>query len=78
MKLRIKRYEKDWPCSVEFSGEHNHSLTSAAALTYRPISPDVLETIKELFRRGHTPSTAYITYCTTMMEKMGNEYYDVC
>ena len=38
---------------------HNHPLTSAHPLSFRPISEETKEMFRELFRKGHTAASVH-------------------
>ena len=46
----------------QFSYLHNHSIHSATAFKYYPVSHSTKEKINELFEAGHAPGSAYNAY----------------
>ena len=50
---------------------HNHSINSADALRYRPVSDECKNRFFELFRSEHTPSSALAQYKKELED--GNE-----
>lgn len=65
---------KDWPCTIRFTGEHNHTTLGAAALIHRPISESTKNEIIQYFQRGHSVASAYHTFCFKKMEEFGDDY----
>ena len=47
------------PAVLKVMFNHNHPLSSAHALSFRPISPEIKELFLELFRKGHTAASAH-------------------
>ena len=47
------------PAVLKVMFNHNHPLSSAHALSFRPISPETKELFLELFRKGHTAASAH-------------------
>ncbi len=45
-------------CEVTITWEHNHSISSAHALSFRPISDNTKDQFYHYFDQGHSPSTA--------------------
>ena len=56
---RSESYFVSHPTVVQVTFNHNHPLASAHALSFRPIAPETKEIFYELFRKGHTASSAY-------------------
>ena len=46
------------PCEIHLLWQHNHSIHSAHALTFKPISEDTKEKFYDYFDQGYSPSTA--------------------
>ncbi len=46
------------PCEVAITWDHNHSTTSAHAISFRPISSETMEQFHTYFEQGHSPSSA--------------------
>lgn len=46
------------PCEVALTWDHNHSITSAHAISFRPISTETREQFYTYFEQGHSPSSA--------------------
>ncbi|CAH1106901.1 unnamed protein product [Psylliodes chrysocephalus] len=65
---------EDWPCIIQFSGEHNHNIFSATTLIRRPIGESTKQEILEYFGRGHSVSSAYHSFCFKKMDEWGEEY----
>jgi len=70
------RYSKEWPTVVVFHGTHNHALSSAAALKYRDLGIETKERLCQLFRQGHSASSALHCLKTDLLIKHGDKYYE--
>jgi len=70
------RYSKEWPTVVVFRGTHNHALSSAAALKYRDLGIETKERLCQLFRQGHSASSALHCLKTDLLIKHGDKYYE--
>ena len=46
------------PCEVALIWDHNHSITSAHVLIFRPISQETKDQFYKYFEQGHSPSSA--------------------
>ena len=46
------------PCELFINWEHNHSIQSAHALSFRPLSEGTMCKFEEYFKQGHSPSSA--------------------
>jgi len=46
------------PCEVALTWDHNHSITSAHAISFRPIATETREQFYTYFEQGHSPSSA--------------------
>ena len=46
------------PCELLINWEHNHSIQSAHALSFRPLSEETMSMFEEYFKQGHSPSSA--------------------
>jgi hypothetical protein len=53
-----KKNDPKMPCEIYLRLSHNHPLQSSDALRFRPLSTDVKEKLRMLFRSGHTAATA--------------------
>ena len=49
---------KTHPCELILHWDHNHTINSAKALSFRPISEDTKEKFETYFDQGHSPSSA--------------------
>ena len=47
------------PGRIELEWNHNHTIASAQALTFKDISTESKEKIKTMFENGYTPALAY-------------------
>lgn len=60
-KSRAKCPDKnatDFPAIITFRHSHNHSVDSAAFLRHRDLSDETRKRLLDLFRQGHSPSSA--------------------
>ena len=48
---------------------HNHTISVADALRLRPISEETKSKYYDLFKQGHSPSSAHLEYETNLMYK---------
>lgn len=71
-----ERCNRDWPTVVVFRGSHNHALSSAAVLKYRDLASDSKQRLCELFRQGHSASSALHCLKTDLLIKHGDKYYE--
>lgn len=71
------RYRKGWPTVAVFRGSHNHAISSAAVLKYRDLGVDSKQRLCELFRQGHSASSALHCLKTDLLIKHGDKYYEV-
>ena len=46
------------PCEINLSWNHNHTIQSAKALSFRPLSAETITKIHSYFNQGHSPSSA--------------------
>ena len=52
---------------MNLSHTHNHLITVADALRFRPLSEDVKSRYFDLFKQGHSPSTAHLEHESNLM-----------
>ena len=45
-------------CEVALTWDHNHSITSAHAISFRPIATETREQFYTYFEQGHSPSSS--------------------
>ena len=58
---------KGYCVEVSLKHIHNHLIHIADALRFRPISESTKDAYYELFRHGHSPSSAHLEYETNLM-----------
>ena len=58
----IIRNHTTHPCEINLVWRHNHAITCAKALTFRPISAATTKVMHTYFEQGHSPSSALHTY----------------
>ena len=73
MKMEVK----DYPLLLKLHHTHNHSIKSADALRYRPVTKEVEEKFLALFDENHSPSSAYQAYKDELADTHGDEYVKV-
>ena len=52
---------------VTLKHTHNHLISVADALRFRPISEETKAKYFDIFKRGHSPSSAHLEHETTLM-----------
>ena len=57
-----------YPLELTIAFTHNHSINSANALRYRPVSLDTKKRFIELFNEQHSPSSAFARYKKDVLE----------
>ena len=60
-----------YPLEVILSYRHNHSINSADAMRYRPVSEECKEAFITLFKEDHTPSSALAHYKKNICSTVG-------
>ena len=64
------------PCEIHIVWNHNHTISSAHAHSFKRISPETKEKFTQYFEQGHSPATAReIHQLNIEMEFHGDEYY---
>ena len=71
-----KPSNRDWPTVAVFRGSHNHALSSAAVHKYRDLGIDSKQRLCELFRQGHSASSALHCLKTDLLIKHGGKHYE--
>ena len=66
------KLNKDYLVLVNLKHDFNHPVHAADALRFRSIAEDTRKKYYELFKLGHTPSSAHLEYETTLMLKKEN------
>ena len=66
-----------FPTVVVMQHQHNHAIDIAAALKFRDMGPETKQTLLELFRHGHTASSALNLLKTDLLLQHGDDYYKV-
>ena len=61
------------PLEVELKFTHNHVIYSAESLSFRPVKKEVREEFINLFKDGHSPSSALYTYEDELHLSASNE-----
>ena len=74
LKLRKLQVEPlEFPCRLEISWNHNHSVQGLQSLSFRDIPKHVSERIWKLFDEGLTPSLAYKEFIDRVKKDATNE-----
>ena len=65
--LKVEVYDHDndcdkFPLEVHINYNHNHSVHSASAFKYHCVSQDTKQQFENLFKEGHSASSAYSEY----------------
>ena len=60
LTIKVHNKHKDYPhpCEVNLTCHHNHSIHSAHAIIFKPISHETKEKFFQYFTPGHSPSSA--------------------
>ena len=64
LKLLAAKKHGEFCLGVALKHTHNHLVSVADALRFRPMSESTKEKYYELFRQGHSPSSAHLEYET--------------
>lgn len=59
---------------VNLRNEHNHKLASPEVMRWRDVSNETIEKLEELYKSGHTPSSALKTIKYNLQEEEGENY----
>lgn len=62
------------PFIVSLRNIHNHPVFCADAMRRRSVSDETIETLKDLYGKGHSPSSALETIKADLQDKHGDEY----
>ena len=55
MTIKITKDKVTHPCQINIEWNHNHPLNSLQVNSFKHISPQTAEKVKELFDKGFTP-----------------------
>ncbi|TRY96818.1 hypothetical protein DNTS_015398 [Danionella cerebrum] len=64
--------------NVNLRNEHNHGLHTADVMRWRDVSNDTIEKLQQLYRSGHSPSSALKTIKYNLQEVEGENYLYAC
>jgi len=59
---------------VNLRNEHNHRLNTAEVMRWRDVSNDTIEKLHQLYRTGHSPSSALKSIKYNLQEEEGDNY----
>ena len=62
IRLERAKLPNTHPLEVELKFTHNHAINSAESLSFRPVKKEVRKEFINLFKDGHSPSSALHTY----------------
>ena len=65
--LASNRKHNGYLVEVDIKHTHNHLVHVADALRFRPIAEDTKAKYYDLFKQGHSPSSAHLEYETNLM-----------
>ena len=65
--LASNRKHNGYLVEVDIKHAHNHLVNVADALRFRPIAKDTKAKYYDLFKQGHSPSSAHLEYETNLM-----------
>ncbi|XP_051526130.1 uncharacterized protein si:dkey-75a21.2 isoform X1 [Myxocyprinus asiaticus] len=66
--------EEGYFLHVKLRNEHNHRLTGEEAMRRRDVSSETIEKLQQLYRSGHSPSSALKTIKYNLQEEEGDNY----
>lgn len=59
IKTKHNSYIDNYNTLIELSWDHNHPIQSLHALSFKDMSPDVVNQVKDSFKKGLLPGSAY-------------------
>ncbi|XP_067250273.1 uncharacterized protein si:dkey-75a21.2 isoform X1 [Chanodichthys erythropterus] len=66
--------EEGYFLHVNLRNEHNHRLNTAEVMRWRDVSNDTIEKLQQLYKSGHSPSSALKTIKYNLQEEEGDNY----
>ncbi|NP_001116781.1 uncharacterized protein LOC794385 [Danio rerio] len=66
--------EEGYFLHVNLRNEHNHRLHTAEVMRWRDVSNDTIEKLQQLYKSGHSPSSALKTIKYNLQEEEGDNY----
>ncbi|KAK2899067.1 hypothetical protein QQF64_031515 [Cirrhinus molitorella] len=66
--------EEGYFLHVNLRNEHNHRLNTAESMRWRDVSNDTIEKLQQLYKSGHSPSSALKTIKYNLQEEEGDNY----
>ncbi|XP_016104725.1 uncharacterized protein [Sinocyclocheilus grahami] len=66
--------EEGYFLHVNLRNEHNHRLNTAEAMRWRDVSNDTIEKLQQLYKSGHSPSSALKNIKYSLQEEEGDNY----
>ncbi|KAE8740735.1 hypothetical protein FOCC_FOCC013755 [Frankliniella occidentalis] len=77
MQRSSDKFLKTAPCEIVINNFHNHPLAVADSLRLRRPTQQVKDAFLELYRSGHSPSSAHRTFTFDLQMKHGDEFFKV-
>lgn len=66
--------EEGYFLHVNLRNEHNHRLNTAEFMRRRDVANDTIEKLQQLYKSGHSPSSALKTIKYNLQEEEGDNY----
>ncbi|XP_058616042.1 uncharacterized protein LOC131529990 [Onychostoma macrolepis] len=63
-----------YPTSVRLYNVHNHNIFVAEALRHKDVGVEAIETLIQLFKIGHSPTSALAVLKSDLLAEHGNKY----
>ena len=78
--LKVEAHDHDndcdkFPLEVHINYNHNHSVHSASAFKYHCVSQDTKQQFENLFKEGHSASSAYSEYKNRLKSQLEPEEF---
>ena len=82
VKFSLRKHNHQENCeqyslTFEITFTHNHPVLSASAWSFHPVNDDTKATIIELFKQGHSASSAYHNYKKSLAEKYKSNFIQI-
>ena len=63
----------EFPCTIEIKWNHNHGTNTLQAWSYKDLTEEAVNTIKQYFMNGMTPGTAYKEFVDNLRISCGTD-----
>ena len=82
IKFNLRKHDhqencQQFPLLFEITSTHNHPVLSASAWSFHPVNDDTKATIIDLFKQGHSASSAYHNYKKSLAEKFKSNFIQI-